>query len=164
MQKSSGEAVALETEDKRSILADVAAAGADFEARLGGLLESMRAQKSGANLTIQYPTEFDVQAFADDVAEALSLQSVGMSPEIMLAIRKQLAGRKLAGLPADERQKLIDTLKATDPLPAKPVDSANSDRQSVDPSNPNQAGPPGRGEPPPPKRAAATGADEPGKR
>src|SRR6185503_17180840 len=54
--KSSGEALAIETEDKRSILGDVAAGGADFEGRLLGLLGALRnAQGDAPEATITYP-------------------------------------------------------------------------------------------------------------
>jgi hypothetical protein len=111
-QKSSGDALTIETEDKRSILADVAASASDFENRLVGLLGALRNVKpDDQEATIEYPTEFDTTAFVEDINEALDLRKVGMSPEIMLALRRQLAARKLAPLPEKERQKLLDTLQ-----------------------------------------------------
>lgn len=147
-QKSSAAAMELENEDKRAILADIASAASDFENRLVDMLFDMRtgaaSDDASDGTTVQYPTEFDVQAFQDEVAEVLSLRAVGMSPEIMLELRRQLAARKLSGMPETERQELLDTLTVANGAAATPPTSGNP-TDAVDDPFPKDASPTGGG-------------------
>ncbi len=159
-QKSSAAAMELENEDKRSILGDISASAQDFENRLCALVEDYstggRSSKTDSKNRVEYPADFDLQALQDEIAEALSLRAVGMSPEIMLAIRKSLASRKLGALPEDEREKLLDTLTVKNDVPAPvpasgdPVKAADSPWPSADPNAaPGGGAPPGKPGAPP---------------
>lgn len=167
MQKSSGTAMELESEDKRSILADIASAGNDFEMRLIDLIGDLRKQKTEVDATIIYPTEFDVTGFIDDVKEALSLQSLGMSPEIMLHLRQQLAARKLGGLPEEEKKTLIATLKlASQELEQSAAEAGAGERVTITPvalSSETLAGGPGAPAAPGAKPGAKPGGFPPAK-
>lgn len=157
MQKSSSAALELESEDKRSILGDICGAGEDFEKRLAMLVlsyKSVGAKPTVKDLPhIQYPHDFDLQAFQDEINEFLSLRMVGLSPEVDLKLRTDLLSRKLAGMPPDELEKMLATMENV-PAPVvqlpPPPGAAGLDRQQpggqmVDKSKPNQAAKPGQG-------------------
>lgn len=152
MQKSSAAALELESEDKRSILGDIASAAEDFEKRLATLV---LAYKSGATKVtpddvphIQYSHDFDLQAFQDEINEFLSLRMVGLSPEVDLKLRTDLLGRKLAGMPPDDLQKLLASMQNV-PAPIvqlpPPTGAAGLDRQALAPGAPLD-GPPKSGQ------------------
>lgn len=149
-QKSSAAALELENEDKRSILGDICGAGEDFEKRLAMLV---LAYKSGTPPTIkdlphiQYPHDFDLQAFQDEINETLSLRAIGLSPEVERELRRGLVAKKFAGMPPDQLEVLLDSLDAVVPPPAANavVDKGGTDGQMVDKSKPNQAAKPGQG-------------------
>jgi hypothetical protein len=174
MQKSSADALELESEDKRSILADIASAAEDFEKQLALLVMSYKSEaKKDLSIDdlphIQYSQDFDVNTFQQEMDELLTLQSIGLSPEVEEKFRSDLVARKLAGMPPEELAKLLDSLKgvvspaqkqaeveAQAALTGTPVTGRGSPK-------PNQAGKPGQGNGSP-NPGKATGAAEPGTR
>lgn len=112
MQKSAAESQELESEDKRSILGDIAASAEDFERRLDSLVTAYRKQKPSAETSIEYSREFDVRALKAEVDEALSFEKLGISPEVKLEMVEQLVRRKFAGMPPKKQDALVATLKA----------------------------------------------------
>src|SRR6185436_3731810 len=108
---SSGDALELESEDKRSILSDIASSAEDFEKRLVDMVYAYRQSKPAEAPHIQYPTDFDLASLQDDIDEALSFRTLGLSPEINLELTEQLVRRKFSSMPATELDKLVKTLE-----------------------------------------------------
>lgn len=164
MQKSSSAALELESEDKRSILGDICGQGEDFEKRLAMLVLSFKnvgAKPSVKDLPhIQYPHDFDLQAFQDEINEFLSLRAVGLSPEVDLKLRTDLLSRKLAGMPPDQLEKMLETMKVV-PAPMQPLDGAGGNGQLVASKKGNGSPNPGKGNGGP-NTGKATGAADPG--
>jgi len=113
---------------------------------------------------IQYAMDFDLRAFQDEIDEFLSLRNVGLSPEVEEKFRTDLVAKKLAGMPPDELQKLLDTLKGVvAPVlgpGGSPLDPADPRGQMV--GRANQAPKPGQGNGGP-NPGKATGAVDPGR-
>lgn len=116
MAKSSGEAIQLEDEDKRSILADIASEAQDFEIRLADMVSAYKApghvSKNGKPPTIRYGMDFDLRSFKAEVDDALAMKNFGMSPEVNLALAEDLVERKFAGIDKAEMDALVASLKA----------------------------------------------------
>jgi len=161
MQKSSAAAMELENEDKRSILGDIASAAEDFEKRLAVLVLAYRTSGIKASIAdlphIQYPQDFDLQALQDEINEVVSMRLLGLSPAVMLELRRQMVARKFAGMPPDKLAPLLDSLQNVE---APPVDTTSGTGQ-VTTKKPNQAAPPGQGNGSH-NPGQATGAAEPG--
>jgi len=141
MEQASADALELESEDKRSILADIAREGEDFERRLAALVLGYKtgvAKVEGVH--VQYPREFDMRTFKAEVDEVLSLRKVGLSPEIDLQLRQDLTRRKFAGLPPEQMEALLASLKVVEP--PMPLDSDEERGQGVakDPNRPDNDG------------------------
>lgn len=159
MQKSSKGALELESDDKRSILSDIAGEAQDFERRLALRVKGLKAGATKPTMAdlphIQYPREFDLRALSDEIAEATAFQLLSMPQPFMAEVRKALVRRKFPGMPPAQLDELV---AGCDDV----VDINPADGQLV-PQNPNQPGKAGPGKPQPPKtRAMATGAKEPG--
>lgn len=117
MQKSSEGALELESDDKRSILVDIADECQDFERRLVAMANRYRSQAASAEATekIQYPTDFDTRSLEAEIDEALSLRKLQMSPEVDLEVLKQIVSRKFSNMAPDDQRRLIDSLKLKTP-------------------------------------------------
>ncbi len=151
MQKSSGDAMELESEDKRSILGDIASAAEDFEKRLVDLVFAYRQSKPAEPPHIQYPTDFDLRSLQDDIDEALSFRTLGLSPEINLELTEQLVRRKFSSMPAAELDALVKTLEKLK-LEPPPVPGAKPEINGAPPPN---GTPPGAQQTPPNAAPAA---------
>src|SRR3990167_1664614 len=68
-QKSSAEALELESDDKRSILSDIAAEAQDFERRIARMFLQLKEGEDTDtdDLVIAYSEDFDVRGFEADV-------------------------------------------------------------------------------------------------
>lgn len=120
MQKSSGEALELESEDKRAILGDIAAEAQAFEVRLANLVMAY-SQKSLAkqeDIKIKYQKDYDLRGFTDEVNEFLAFRNIGLSPEVDLKGRQDLVRKHYAELPADEVDALVESLPAKTEAPS----------------------------------------------
>ncbi len=108
----------LQNEDKRSILYDIATEAEAFERRLVDMVQLYRfpnaTPTSAADdaVRIQYQREFDLRTLGEEVDEALSFKSLGLSPEINLEMAAQLVRRRFSGMPQDKLDELIKTLDA----------------------------------------------------
>lgn len=113
-QKSSAEALELESDDKRSILSDIAAEAQDFERRLARMFLQLKegAETDTDDLIVTYSEEFDVRGFEAEINEVLALSKVEMPPAIMAEFRKELIRRKFGQRPADELERLLATVDA----------------------------------------------------
>jgi hypothetical protein len=113
MTPASGETATLESADKRSLLGDISAEAQDFEIRLAEMVLSFRAAGSvpSEKPTIKYAQDFDIDSLKSEINEALSIQKLGLSPEIWMEIQKNIARRKLAGMPPKELEALVETIK-----------------------------------------------------
>lgn len=113
MEKSTAEALELESEDKRSVLQDIAEECQDFERRLVMMFNRYRNKVDlDAQPTIAYQMRFDTRSFKAEIDEALAMEKLMLSPEVKLKLVEQLVGRKFDSLTEDEKQVLIKTLKA----------------------------------------------------
>ncbi len=118
MQKSSGEALELESEDKRTILGDIAASGEDFERRLYDLYSRFRSSAPAREkVSIQYPREFDVRALQQELDETLAFKKLPVSKEIVRELVEQLVRRKFSGIEPDRIKELLATLDGVDFAP-----------------------------------------------
>ncbi len=159
--QASGDALELESEDKRSILGDIASNAEDFEKRLARrVLSYKRTDATNEDLPpIQYPSDFDIRTFQSEINECLSLDKLPLSPEIKLALLRKLMASKFSGMPPEDLAALLDTLKAHLAELAT-IDKENRISQGPN-GKPNQpgAGPPTGGAK---KPGAATAADDAG--
>lgn len=177
MEKSSADALELESEDKRSILGDIAAEAQNFELRLADLVSVYNGEGDAVRekTRVAYATDYDLRSFTDEVNEYLVFSQIGLSPEVALRSKQDLVKKHFSDLPAADVEALAESMEAqqkTDLAEAaaakKVVDSAAAQGQRVDEmGNPQANQPPNAGQrqPQPPKNAgAATGAAEPGTR
>jgi hypothetical protein len=129
-QKSSGEALALETEDKRSLLGDCADELQDAEIRVANLVLSYRtgaAAAKPAKPTVQYSRQFDMRTFKERVDEVLSFRSVGLPVPVDKAVKRRLVRQYFEDQNAtqaelDEMTAAVDAMPDQEPTP--PADGA----------------------------------------
>lgn len=113
MQKSSVDALELETEDKRSILADVAHETEAAERRIVALFRAYQGvadDKAMDGVYLAYPREFDVNSFEDEINDCLSLEKLGLSPEVRTEYLKDLVRRRFSNKPPADLDKLVATM------------------------------------------------------
>lgn len=117
MQKSSADAMELESEDKRSILNDIATEAESFEERLAYLVLAYQPKltlKAEPEIRIEYPRDYDLRSFTDEVAEFLSFRNIGLSPEVDLMARQDLVRKHYGKLPPDQLDALVDSMVVKD--------------------------------------------------
>jgi hypothetical protein len=112
-QQASGDALNIETEDKRSILGDIAAEAQDFEFRLAEMIQRFATGAAGEVTapSIRYPTEFDLRSFQSEVDDALQLKKFKLSPEVDLEMVQDLVRKKFSGMDPKRLKELTDSLK-----------------------------------------------------
>lgn len=173
-QKSSADALELESEDKRSILGDIADEAEAFERRLAKLVMAYlgTSAKAQPDIRIEYSDDYDLRSFTDEISEFLSFRNIGLSPEVDLKARQDLVRKHYSTLQPDELEALVATMTATTPEPAPlPQDQldANIRRGVASDQTPAAAGqaPPGGGAPakgpPPAGKQPPTPAKQTGK-
>lgn len=124
MQKSSADAMELESEDKRSILGDIAGEAQSFEIKLAGLVMAYRSKsmlKADPDIRVKYQKDYDLRGFVDEVNEFLAFRNIGLSPEVDLKARQDLVRKHYAEeMPPDELDALVKTmtLKTAEPATA----------------------------------------------
>jgi hypothetical protein len=106
-------ALQIETEDKRTILSDIATEAMSFERRFADLHRAYRltGATSAERPSIIYGPEFDTRSLMVEVNEVLSMQKVKLSPEVNLEMAMQLVHRKFAGMEPKKRDALVESLK-----------------------------------------------------
>ncbi len=181
MQKSSADALELESEDKRSILGDIAREAQSFELRLAALVETYNGQtgtKAKEETRVKYAEDYDLRSFTDEINEFLLFRNISLSPEVDLRARQDLVRKKYSELPPDEVEALADSLQASDEAAlaaevaaAAGVDTSADKGQGVKPvgNNPKANQPPNAGSRQPRpvpngmNAGMATGAKDPGR-
>lgn len=122
MQKQSADALELESEDKRSILGDIAGEAQAFELKLAKLVMAYRSKsmmKADPEIKVKYAKDYDLRSFTDEVSEFLSFRNIGLSPEVDLKARQDLVRKHYTEqLPPDELDTLVASMTAKTPEPA----------------------------------------------
>ena len=112
MQQASAEALELESDDKRSILADVANEMEDFEQRIAGLFDLYRAAPTSKEPTIIYSRQFDVRSFEAEIKDATDIKALPIPAMALTQLLKELLTRKFASLPPAELKAMMDAVEA----------------------------------------------------
>jgi hypothetical protein len=112
-QKSSAAALELESDDKKSLLADIAQAGQDAERRIAELVLSYSTKDTkAAKIRIVYPRDFDVRSFKADLDEALAFQKLGLPAEVDVQLISDLVRRRWSdSLPSEEVDALLKSVE-----------------------------------------------------
>jgi len=129
MQTQSADALELESEDKRAILADIANEAQSFEVRLARQVmayNTKSSMKADPEIRIKYEEDYDLRSFTDEISEFLSFRDIGLSPEIDLLARQDLVRKHYSTLPPEALEKLVNTLTAATPEPP-PIPQAQLD-------------------------------------
>lgn len=149
-EQASAEAIELEGQGVRSLLDDIVVQCEAFERRVIALVRKYQRQAPDTeDASITYSHEFDLQSAMGELDGILKWKLVAPGTEVMERLTKDAVARRFAALPADERNKLIESVKVEE-SPEEP-DLAEDD-QEPNPGTPNQ-GVPGK-RPPAPKSGA----------
>jgi hypothetical protein len=111
MVKSSADALELESEDKRSILFDLAEAAQEWERRQVKILNAYRNIKTDTT-EVNYPTEFNLRSLQQEIADATSVKALSISPEVDMAFDEGIVRRKFSNLAPNELNALVASIKA----------------------------------------------------
>ncbi|MHC4660196.1 MAG: hypothetical protein ACYS8W_00780 [Planctomycetota bacterium] len=100
----SGFAKAIDFHDTNNMLAKKAAHLEAAERAISDLFFRWTGEKSGAQIT--YPREFNVKALNDEIAEAVQVLSLSISPVFDRQVKRRLAARFLPNLDESEKKKI----------------------------------------------------------
>ncbi len=112
-QQASGAALELESDDKKSLLADIASSGQDAERRIAELVLSYSTKDTkAANIRVVYPRDFDVRSFKADLDEALAFQKLGLPAPVDVQLISDLVRRRWSdSLPPAEVDALLKSIE-----------------------------------------------------
>lgn len=136
-QAQSGDAIELESESKKTIVADVAGSMEDFEKRLAAVLAKIR-RATASKAFIKYPREFDLRSFAAVVADATSFQALSVGPAAKKLDLQGIVKQRFRGLPPDELKALVDAVP--EPVTAEPLDNGADQVHLGDKTDPANSG------------------------
>lgn len=103
VQARSGDALLVETQDKGAMLRKLAANAESFELDVADCVMRWSTGKpAGEDVRIAYPHNFNVQALADELDEALKIKQLDIPPAAWKAIVDDLVRRRMADRPKAE--------------------------------------------------------------
>lgn len=111
-EQASADAIELESEDKRSILADIATEAEDFERRLAEMARAYRTASPSQSTRIEYAREFNVRALQQDIDECLSIRKLFVAPEVDVEMFSDIVRRKFTGKTPAELDQLVKAVEA----------------------------------------------------
>lgn len=121
LDQASGEAMQLQTEDKRSVLGDIAAELEDAERRIADMVLGMRngGVAPEAKPIIKYSRDFDLRTFQAAVGEVLSMKTLGLPESVGKALNVELVRKRFANYPPEIVASLVRDVEAMQaPAPA----------------------------------------------
>lgn len=110
-QQASADALELESDDKRAILATIADEAEDFERRLAKLFlayaNETPAEGEADEFYIQYQRNFDLRSFQAKVSETLEMAKVPLPPKAAAEDLKALIRDRFDGMPPPDLDALL---------------------------------------------------------
>lgn len=121
--QASAEALELESDDKRSVLAEIADEAEDFEDRIADLVAAYRMEQPEKPY-IHYSREFDLRSYQQEIDQTLALERVqGLPDSFLTQVRKDLIRRRLEGMPLPKLQTILAEVESEGdaPIERKPL-------------------------------------------